>query len=116
MKFRAKRQQAYPPRRRSASSTANRAANPPMNTTSSRRQFLGQVGSGAGSAALAWSGAWAIAAEPKKCPKVAAILTVLHNSSHAHVILENFLEPSLRNGKRTAPGVEVVSFYADQRP
>jgi hypothetical protein len=25
------------------------------------------------SAALAWSGAWALAAEPKKCPKVAAI-------------------------------------------
>jgi len=87
-----------------------------MNTTSSRRQFLGQVGSGAGSAALAWSGAWTLAAEPKKCPKVAGIFTVLHNRSHAHVILENFLEPYLFNGKRTEPGVEVVSFYADQRP
>ena len=58
----------------------------------------------------------ALAAEPKKCPKVAAIFTVLHHRSHAHVILENFLEPYLFNGKRTEPGVEVVSFYADQTP
>ena len=36
--------------------------------------------------------------------------------SHAHVILENFLEPYLFNGKRTDPGVDVVSFFADQRP
>ena len=47
---------------------------------------------------------------------MAAIFTVMHHRSHAHVILENFLEPYLFNGKRTEPGVEVVSFYADQRP
>ena len=58
----------------------------------------------------------ALGAEPKKRPKVAAIFTVMHHRSHAHVILENFLEPYLFNGKRTEPGVEVVSFYADQRP
>ena len=61
-------------------------------------------------------GGLALAAEPKKCPKVAAIFTVLHHRSHGHVILENFLEPYLFNGKRTEPGVEVVSFYADQTP
>jgi len=32
------------------------------------------------------------------------------------VILENFLETYLFNGKNTDPGVDVVSFYADQLP
>ena len=49
-------------------------------------------------------------------PKVAAVYTVFTHRSHAHVILENFLETYLFNGQRTAPSVEVVSFYADQTP
>ena len=56
------------------------------------------------------------AGEPAKRPKVAAIFTVFQHRSHAHVLLENFLEPYLLNGQRTDPGVEVVSFYADQLP
>jgi hypothetical protein len=46
---------------------------------------------------------------------VAAVYTVFHHRSHAHVLLENFLEPYYFNGKLTDPGVQVVSFYADQR-
>jgi hypothetical protein len=76
-----------------------------------RRQFLGSAGT-----ALALSTMPALAMKPKKRPKVAAIFTEFTYRSHAHVILENFLEPYLFNGKRTEPGVEVVSFFADQRP
>ena len=49
-------------------------------------------------------------------PRVAAIYTSFTHRSHAHVILENFLQPYLFNGKRADPGVDVVSFYADQTP
>ncbi|MEO1998668.1 MAG: hypothetical protein ABGZ17_25765 [Planctomycetaceae bacterium] len=49
-------------------------------------------------------------------PKVAAVFTVCNHRSHAHVILENFLESYLFNGKLSDPGVDVVSFYADQIP
>lgn len=77
-----------------------------MTSTTSRRHFLG---------ALALPGLYATAAEPKR-PKVAAIFTEFTFRSHAHVILENFLEPYLFDGEVTDPGVEVVSFFADQRP
>ena len=46
--------------------------------------------------------------------KVAAVLTAFTYRSHAHVLLENFLEPYLFNGKLTTSGIEVVSFYVDQ--
>lgn len=49
-------------------------------------------------------------------PKVAAIFTVLRFRSHAYNILENFLGPYYFNGQLTDPGVNVVSFYADQFP
>lgn len=55
------------------------------------------------------------AAAPKR-PKVAAVFTEFTYRSHAHVILENFLHPYLFNGKWTDPGMDVVSFYADQLP
>ncbi|HJT31788.1 MAG TPA: hypothetical protein VJ783_07020 [Pirellulales bacterium] len=48
--------------------------------------------------------------------KVAAVFTEFTYRSHAHVILENFLEPYLFNGRRTEPGMDVVSFYGDQFP
>ena len=53
--------------------------------------------------------------ENRKRPRVAAIFTVFHFRSHAHVILENFLEHYLFNGRLTDPGVDVVSFYTDQQ-
>ncbi len=48
--------------------------------------------------------------------KIAAIVTVYTYRSHAHVILENFLEPYLFNGKLTSPGMDIVSLYVDQVP
>ena len=76
-----------------------------------RRQFVLSAAALAG-----WPGhARPRADEPKKRPRVAAVYTVFHHRSHAHVLLENFLEPYYFNGKLTDPGVEVVSFYADQR-
>jgi hypothetical protein len=74
-----------------------------------RRQFV------VGAAALSGLGTLASAIETKKRPKVAAIYTVFRHRSHAHDILENFLEPYYFNGKLTDPGVDVVSFYADQK-
>ena len=49
-------------------------------------------------------------------PKVAAVFTAFSHRWHAHVILENFLEKYLFNGELTDPGMDVVSFYADQFP
>lgn len=74
---------------------------------------------------IAASGALALAAKlhaaayaqgPAKRPKVAVIYTAFFYRSHAHVILENFLEKYLFNGKRTDPSVDVVSLYRDQSP
>jgi len=48
--------------------------------------------------------------------RVAAIVTEFTPRSHAHVLLENFLEPCLFNGRLTAPGMKVVSLYVDQFP
>ena len=86
---------------------------PRTGTYFSRRHFL----AGAASAALfgrARRGAGQEGAEPPR--KVAAVFTEFTYRSHAHVILENFLEPYLFNGRRTEPGMEVVSFYGDQFP
>ncbi|HIN96013.1 MAG TPA: hypothetical protein EYN03_10255, partial [Planctomycetes bacterium] len=54
--------------------------------------------------------------QPAPRPQVAAIFTELRFRSHAYNILENFLQPYLFRGKLTDPGVDVVSFYADQFP
>ena len=81
----------------------------------SRRTFLGQAAAAGIGLSIAGAGQGR-GAEPTKCPKVAVIFTSFTHRSHAHVILENFLQPYLFNGKRTEPGVDVVSFYADQSP
>src|SRR2546428_13340346 len=52
----------------------------------------------------------------KKRLKIAAVLTEFTYRSHAHVLLENFLEPYLFNGKLTSSDMDVVSFYVDQFP
>src|SRR5215469_12108432 len=79
----------------------------------SRRQFLQAVGAFLGAGGMMLPALGTRAAEKKRL-RVAAIFTVFHYRSHAHVLLENFLEPYLFRGKLTDPGVEVVSFYADQ--
>ena len=48
--------------------------------------------------------------------RVAAIFTEFTYRSHAHVILENFLEPYLFRGELVTPAMEVVSLWGDQFP
>jgi hypothetical protein len=55
------------------------------------------------------------ASEDKRL-KVAAVVTAFTYRSHAHVILENFTERYLFNGKWISPGMDVVSLYVDQFP
>jgi hypothetical protein len=81
-------------------------------TTFTRREFL-QYSALAGGLAL--SGPLPGAQNAPR-PKVAAVFTELRFRSHAYNILENFLRPYLFRGKLVDPGVEVVSFYADQFP
>ncbi|MCA9101360.1 MAG: hypothetical protein KDA63_09430, partial [Planctomycetales bacterium] len=59
---------------------------------------------------------FARAADDKERLKVAAVITEFTYRSHAHVILENFLEPYLFNGQPTESGMDVVSMYVDQFP
>lgn len=84
-----------------------------------RREFLSQ--SAVAGASLSVMGGVSLAAKPavtpdRKRPRVAAIFTVLRFRSHAYNILENFLGPYYFRGKLVDPGVDVVSFYADQFP
>ncbi len=88
---------------------------PAIEPSVSRRRFL-QVAGMTGVSALGIARARGGAGDLGRTPKVAAILTEFTHRSHAHVILENFLQPYLFNGKKTDPGVEVVSIYADQFP
>jgi hypothetical protein len=83
-----------------------------------RRHFISQIGRVSTGVAVALGSAdsWAplaFAANHKRL-KVAAVLTEFTYRSHAHVLLENFLEPYPFNGKLTSSGTEVVSFYVDQ--
>ena len=80
----------------------------------SRRHFLGATG--AAVATTLSAGKWSLAAPAAARPKVAAVFTEFTYRSHAHVLLENFLEKYYFNGKLTDPGVDVVAFYADQMP
>ena len=88
----------------------------PRNTTT-RREFVRQsafAGLALGTSVV--TGRANLMAEKKREPRVAAVFTAFHHRSHAHVLLENFLEPYLFNGQVTRSPVEVVSFYADQFP
>lgn len=82
-----------------------------------RRRFLRRAGVGFAGVSIAQPllGGFVLGAETTR-PKVAAIMTSFQYREHAHVILENFLQPYLFNGKRTDPGCDVVSFYVDQFP
>ncbi|HKB05230.1 MAG TPA: hypothetical protein VKD90_23600 [Gemmataceae bacterium] len=55
-----------------------------------------------------------LGAAPDRPVRVAAIVTTMQHRSHAHVILENFLEPYLFRGKMVEPGMRVVSMFVDQ--
>ena len=55
-------------------------------------------------------------AQPARRPKVAAVFTELRRLSHAYHILANLMGKYLFRGQWVDPGVDVVSFYADQFP
>ncbi|MFO0809172.1 MAG: hypothetical protein U0746_11145 [Gemmataceae bacterium] len=74
-----------------------------------RRDFLRSAAALAATAAIG-------RADGEKRPKVAAVFTEFTYRSHAHVILENFLEPYYFNGQVTDSGCDVVSFFGDQFP
>ena len=78
----------------------------------SRRRFVQQLGA-ASVLALA-PHATGNLSRPR--PRVAAVFTEFRFRSHAYDILENFFSPYLFCGKLHDPGVDVVSFYADQFP
>ncbi len=89
-----------------------------INVSTSRREFLAKTTATAAAlmSANPWSVAEGAAADSPTRPKVAAVFTELRFRSHAYDILENFMGPYLFNGKLTDPGVDVVSFYAEQFP
>ena len=80
-----------------------------------RRQFLQRGGRIAGGLMLASILPTSAFAAGKRL-KIGAVITAFTYRSHAQVILENFVEPYLFNGKWISPGVDVVSLYADQFP
>ena len=83
----------------------------------SRRRFLEQTGMGlAGMTFSPAPGRAAARVDSAKKLRVAAVVTEFTYRSHAHVILENFLEPYLFNGQETESRMDVVSLYVDQFP
>jgi hypothetical protein len=68
-----------------------------------------------GSTAVCASASQALAA-PAPRPRVAAVFTELRRLSHAYHILSNLMGRLLFRGHWVDPGVDVVSFYADQFP
>jgi hypothetical protein len=92
---------------------------PRFSEDATRRQFLCGAAALAGSALVAPALRLNAADPPQATPRrlrVAAVFTEFTYRSHAHVILENFLEPYLFNGELITPQFDVVSFYADQVP
>ena len=81
-----------------------------------RRQWLSASAGALSLAAMGTRNQRVTAAPATGRPRVAAVLTEFTYRSHAHVILENFLEPYLFNGQVTESGMDVVSFYVDQFP
>jgi hypothetical protein len=83
----------------------------------SRRQFMERMSVGlAGMTFGRAAGRVSAGVDPSRRLRVAAVVTEFSYRSHAHVILENFLEPYLFNGKKTDSGMDVVSLYVDQFP
>src|SRR6266498_2534543 len=81
-----------------------------------RREFLTQTGQAAAGLLLASALPVSALAAGSKRLKVAAVITEFSYRSHAHVILENFVEPYLFNGKLISPDLDVASLYGDQFP
>src|SRR5262245_38491546 len=82
-----------------------------LKMTTSRRSWL----TATRSTTLAAIGGRLAAAQLAR-PKIAAIFTELRFRSHAYNFLINLMGRYLFRGQRIDPGVDVVSFYADQFP
>ena len=80
----------------------------------SRRELLAR--SAACALAPGLFAASATALNRRRRPRVAAIFTEFRFRSHAYNILENFFRPYLFGGRLVDPGVDIVSFFADQFP
>src|SRR5262249_19768091 len=84
-----------------------------MNTvTLNRRQFLAGASASAAMSLLPRL----VSSEASRRLKVAAVFTEFTYRSHAHVIIEHFLEPYYFTGQVTDSGCDVVSFFGDQFP
>lgn len=86
----------------------------PVRTT--RRRFLQYAACGAGSAFVRSPSLLTAGPPARQRPRIAGIYTELRELSHAYHILEAHMGPYVFNGKLTDPGVDVVSWYADQFP
>jgi hypothetical protein len=80
-----------------------------------RRHWMGAT-AGALSLAAGVAPRLAGGGDAPRRPRIAAVVTEFTHRSHAHVILENFLEPYYFNGRLTDPGVDVAGLYVDQFP
>ena len=83
-----------------------------MTSRLSRRRFVQQLGA-ASCLTLATTSS---EARPRYRPRVAAVFTEFRFRSHAYDLLENFFTPYMFCGQLVDPGIDVVSFYADQFP
>jgi hypothetical protein len=81
-----------------------------MTPALSRRRLL----KSAVAAALPFAFGRSLFAQAAAKPKVAVVVTACFHRSHAHVLLENFLEPYLFSGQLIDPPVQVVSLYGAQ--
>ncbi len=87
----------------------------PKRKVSDRRRFMVQAAAGlAGAGAAPWCAGPLLAASDEKPLQVAAVITTFFPRSHAHVILENFLEPYLFNGQVVRPNMPIISMFVDQ--
>ena len=82
--------------------------------TLNRRQWQAAVVAGA--AGLIAQRSRLASGQEQRRPKVAAVFTELRMRSHAFHILSSLMGPYLFRGKWIDPGVDVVSWYADQFP
>jgi hypothetical protein len=83
----------------------------------SRRRFLRKTGLVLAAMTNSSAAARAVAGTDSASKlRVAAVITEFTYRSHAHVLLENFLEPYLFNGEKTESGMKVVGLYVDQFP
>lgn len=80
-----------------------------------RRSLLATLGAGVALSPLHLAGVLGNEPSPRR-PKLAVLFTEFTYRSHAHVILENFLEPYLFNGHKTEAGCDVVALFGDQFP